>query len=246
MKKILFSLILFPCFVFAQLDLQSTPFIHGGIILKNGDSLTGLIRMASSPFDIRFKKNKEQRKEEKIKFKEIDKIHTFIDSLHTRYFYYKNTNEDKFLHFVELLKKDTISIYQATSNNIDLFYQNTLVDGKPYEDLLKPVFAFYQPGILKYAQFTDEYRPFYDSYDRHDMQRSVTLEISRIDYYVKKTNEDKLLLIGSKGNPLYKKFKKTAAKYFEDCPILVARINEKEFQVKNIPEMIEFYKENCK
>lgn len=74
---------------------------------------------------------------------------------------------------------------------------------------------------------------------------NLSIEIERMDYFLEKNNHNKLVLVGAKGNFMYKNFKKTASKYFEDCPNLVQKINSKEYKLSNLPEIIEYYKEHC-
>lgn len=40
-------------------------------------------------------------------------------------------------------------------------------------------------------------------------------------------------------------FKKTALKYFEDCPKILEKIKSKEFNKKNIQDMIDYYNDKC-
>ncbi len=63
---------------------------------------------------------------------------------------------------------------------------------------------------------------------------------SNNNYYVAKKNEEIAVSLESG-----KKFKKTASKYFSDCPDLVAKIQSKEYKKRDIVEIVKFYNENC-
>lgn len=53
-----------------------------------------------------------------------------------------------------------------------------------------------------------------------------------------------------KGQPLVRieksSFRKNMKNYFLDCPVLTEKIKSREFNHKNIPQMIQFYYRNCK
>lgn len=71
-----------------------------------------------------------------------------------------------------------------------------------------------------------------------------TIASNTIEWYVVKEGEAKAHYL--KGNNLaYGSFKENAIKYFEDCEILVKKIEEKDFKRKDVAEMVEFYNENC-
>jgi len=57
-----------------------------------------------------------------------------------------------------------------------------------------------------------------------------------ITYLVKRGNENKLTKVGSKNRIL---------KYFSDCPGIKQGFDEKEFAVKDIKDIVEFYNDNC-
>lgn len=65
-----------------------------------------------------------------------------------------------------------------------------------------------------------------------------------LHYYVLRSGE-------KIATPIYLKqiisnnFKKTALEYFKDCENVTDKIKKKEFWKKNIPEMVEYYNNNC-
>ena len=65
-----------------------------------------------------------------------------------------------------------------------------------------------------------------------------------VDYYVKRSNQQNATHLAS--NELFSKnFKKAASEFFSDCPLLVEKLQTKEFNKKDIKEIVTFYNENC-
>ena len=245
MKKItsLFFLLLFGTISYSQYTLRPTPFLKSAIIFKNGDSINGYTRLASSAFSIKFKSSLNQKREKKIKYKEVEKIITFIDSIKPREFFYKHTDEDKFLHFVKLIHFDTINIYLGLSNDVDLYYSNSGIDRRTIQEINNTL-------IIKYPYLTENkafiYSNSYSNFYNTTLTNSgAHFEFKRFDFFLEKHNQNKLILIGTKGNFMYKNFKKSASIFFEDCPKLVEKISNKEYKLDQLPEIIEFYKVNC-
>lgn len=69
-------------------------------------------------------------------------------------------------------------------------------------------------------------------------------EFEYLHYYVLRKNEQI-------ATPIYLKqiisnnFKKTALEYFKDCKKVTDKIKKKKFWKKNIPEMVDYYNNNC-
>jgi hypothetical protein len=66
-------------------------------------------------------------------------------------------------------------------------------------------------------------------------------------YYVNKGNGDTVIKLGS-SQQVYgsRHFKKTALKFFKDCPSLIKKIKDKEFnRRKHTEEIIDYYKNEC-
>lgn len=64
------------------------------------------------------------------------------------------------------------------------------------------------------------------------------------NYYVQRNNKEEMFNLGS--NQLFSKnFKKAAADFFKDCPLLVSKIRKKEFRKKHILKIVEFYNQQC-
>ncbi|SDR65928.1 hypothetical protein [Christiangramia echinicola] len=123
-KLILLLIILFTSKTFSQgLQLRNSPKIESEIIFKDGTKEKGLVRMSSSVFDIRFRESPEAE-ERKVDFEEVDKIITHPDSTNTRVFQYLDNYKHRYKMFAELIKKDEISIYINSPNELELFYSD--------------------------------------------------------------------------------------------------------------------------
>lgn len=65
-----------------------------------------------------------------------------------------------------------------------------------------------------------------------------------VNFYVLREKENIATWLGSKDFVSVMNFKKRALEYFKDCPIVLKKIKKK-FKRKKIPELIEFYNNNC-
>lgn len=64
------------------------------------------------------------------------------------------------------------------------------------------------------------------------------------NYYLKRDSDQSLTHLGS--NQLFtKNFSAAASEFFEDCPVLVKKIEEKEFKKRDLREIVSFYNSEC-
>ncbi|WP_099709464.1 hypothetical protein [Flavobacterium sp. 9] len=63
------------------------------------------------------------------------------------------------------------------------------------------------------------------------------------NYYVSHKGDSNIFKITSEG--ISTNFKKAASNFFKDCPILVEKINSKEFTKDDIEKVVKFYNNNC-
>ncbi|WP_378188289.1 hypothetical protein ACE939_07460 [Aquimarina sp. W85] len=64
------------------------------------------------------------------------------------------------------------------------------------------------------------------------------------NYYVHKEGEIGITHLGS--NQIFSKnFKKVASAYFKDCPVLVNKIETREYRKRDVKEILSFYIEHC-
>lgn len=244
MKRILFSIFLmFTLNGFSQLEMRSNPYIECSILFKNGDTINGVVKLNGSAFDIRFKDSLKQKKRKKIKFKEVEKIIAYSTSQNPREFYYKKTDQSNFFNFVELIHDDAINVYITSTNKLDLFYSDSGVDRRSANEMMNDMRSENSMNILsinKEAQFFNNYNGLINNFNF-----TMQVNIDRIDYFLHKKNQEKLIFIGAKGNFLYKNFKKAATAYFNDCPNLIEKIQLRELKLKHLSDIIEYYKSQC-
>jgi len=71
------------------------------------------------------------------------------------------------------------------------------------------------------------------------------MSTTRITYYIKKTNDDKITLLG-KYDPIIGDYRDDLLNYFSDCEKLVSKIENHEFKIRNeTDKMVRFYNDNC-
>lgn len=63
-------------------------------------------------------------------------------------------------------------------------------------------------------------------------------------FYVSKEGEEEVTHLGST-HIFSKNFKKAASEYFKDCPVLVEKIQVREYKKRNIEELVAFYNTEC-
>ncbi|MGB2761034.1 MAG: hypothetical protein WBC58_13815 [Maribacter stanieri] len=75
-----------------------------------------------------------------------------------------------------------------------------------------------------------------------NMMHSNFYDINNL--YVSKGNSGEITHLGS--NQLFSKnFKNAASEYFSDCPVLVTKIQNKEFKKKHVKDIVNFYNLKC-
>lgn len=140
--------------------------------------------------------------------------------------YYLDLNEIEFVHFRYGKRKG------------DRMYRSVIVEGRDnpifLEELVKGEISLYKDftaNMVMGATPMGAGGPMIQSYNI-------------VDYYVKRSNQQTASHLAS--NELFSKnFKKAATEYFSDCPPLVAKLENKEFNKKDIKEIVTFYNETC-
>lgn len=64
-------------------------------------------------------------------------------------------------------------------------------------------------------------------------------------YYLVKNQSKDAIYVGEKGLTSRKRMSKVIKKHLGDCPDLVKKANEKEFRLKDIKQIVEYYNSNC-
>ncbi len=226
---------------FAQLKLHKKPYLKGTIELKSGEILKGFIKLKNSAFDVRFKETESQKKANKVKFKEIKEMITVEDSLYKRKFYYKKTEKSKFLSFVELIHEGDIDVYVNNSIDLDLFYANieNYINAEDWMRNMGNNFVF--PDLNHLNTFNN----YFLVNNSIGISANVGIQINKTDYFLFKKEDKTLIHIGSKGNFLYKNFKKAASEYFSDCPNLVEKLKSRKLRLKHLTQILEYYDTKC-
>ena len=214
MKTNLFIIIIFFSIKgFSQgFELRKTPFIKSEIILKDGSTKEGLLRLASSALSLRFKTTKKD-KEEKINYKKVERIITNPNTENQRVFQYLHHNYNKFLIFSELLYTDGISVY-CSSKGISLFYSD--YNRETIEERYSQHNQNIEEQYIQHNQKTD-----YSPTPNHILikENSVLLKIEK-----------------------NKRFLKKSKKYIRHCPILLKDMEQGKITLKDLPTFIKYYK----
>ena len=140
--------------------------------------------------------------------------------------YYLDLSEIEFVHFRYGKRKG------------DKMYRSVIVEGKDnsifLEELVRGEISLYKDftsNMVMGATPMGAGGPMIQSYNI-------------VDYYVKRSNQQNATHLAS--NELFSKnFKKAASEFFSDCPLLVEKLQTKEFNKKDIKEIVTFYNENC-
>lgn len=140
--------------------------------------------------------------------------------------YYLDLSEIEFVHFRYGKRKG------------DKMYRSVIVEGRDnsifLEELVKGEISLYKDftaNMVMGATPMGAGGPMIQSYNI-------------IDYYVKRGNQKSATHLAS--NELFSKnFKKAASDFFSDCPLLVEKLHKKEFNKKDIKEIVTFYNEKC-
>lgn len=131
-----------------------------------------------------------------------------------REFLYKKTDASKFPKFVELIYAGKFDLYLFSINNLSLFYKD--VDRSNVTDFI-----------------------FLDSnYSIEKIKENLKKVISP-EYLLDMKNSEELNFIYSNKN-----LRKKANQYFRGCSSLISRIENKEWKLENIIDIVDFYN-NC-
>ncbi len=185
--------------------------------MQNDSIRDGFIKLEDSAFRVRFKLDESQKGKKKIDYKKIKKIVLSKDTPNQREFYYKKTNANKYLKFVELLHRSKYDIYVNSSNDLSLFYKD--VDRSNIGDFL----SFGTDFINQPYRSNSEIKKY-------------LMQVKNPKYLLKIDDSDELQFIYSN-----RKLRKYAEKFFKGCEELIKKIKDKEYKTDDIIEIIDFY-----
>ncbi len=237
---VLFLIITTSCF--AQIDLRSSPYLKGEIILLNGVIKNGFIKLDGSAFSIKFKENEDQKNSDKIDYKNLDKIVLNPNLSNRREFYYKKTDADKFNKFVELIYSNNLDVYVYSPDNLSLFYsgvdRSNVADWLNYErsesSRIKAE-ANNRLNDLKNGTNTANYLNHTKPINYSEIKENLA-KTKNIKYLLHKKTSEKLNFIYSNKN-----LKEFAIENFKDCPNLILKIENKELILDDIVEIVDLY-----
>ena len=73
----------------------------------------------------------------------------------------------------------------------------------------------------------------------------MTMTSDLSEYYVCKNDADVVTTFNASGIFIENGFRKKSREFFKDCPELVKKINDKTWQMKDIPEIVRYYDTDC-
>ena len=127
-------------------------------------------------------------------------------------------------------KKELIDKFQIE----DRLYQYKLTKNKPTSGHWLRIII---EGKVNLYEKDDTY---YYAYTTKSMPSGATV----VSYYLEREGEIKIYKITSHGE-ISKNFKKSASRYFKDCPELVKKIKDNTFKKTDIEEVVQFYNSIC-
>lgn len=241
MYKSVFVFLLITASCLAQLELRINPYLNGEIILLNGEIRNGFIKLDGSAFNIKFKENEDQKKIDKIDYKNVDKIVLNPNLSNSREFFYKKTDADKFNKFVELIYSKNLDVYIYSPDDLSLFYSNVdrsnVVDWLSYErsESSRIKAEANRLNDLKNgtnsANYFNHTKPINYSKIKEKLSKA-----KNIKYLLHKKDSEKLNFIYSNKN-----LKEFAIENFRDCPDLILKIDIKELILDDIVEIVDLY-----
>ena len=243
MYKLIIFYLLITTSCFAQLELRNNPFLKGNIVLNNGEKINGFIQLNGSAFDVKFKEIENNKKSNKIDYKNIERIIINSNSSNTREFYYKKTDANKFYKFVELIYSNVFEVYIYSEDNQSLFYsdvdRSNVTDWLNYEqqEASKVNSEINKLKDLKNGS-ANSIKPYYKPSSYQNFKNNIS-KLKNIQFLMFDKNSNKLIFINSN-----KKLLEFASANFNDCSKLISRIENKELKKEDIIEIVDFFN-NC-
>ena len=243
MYKLIIFYLLITTSCFAQLELRNNPFLKGNIVLNNGEIINGFIQLNGSAFDVKFKEIENNKKSNKIDYKNIERIIINSNSSNTREFYYKKTDANKFYKFVELIYSNVFEVYIYSEDNQSLFYsdvdRSNVTDWLNYEqqEASKVNSEINKLKDLKNGS-ANSIKPYYKPSSYQNFKNNIS-KLKNIQFLISDKNSNKLIFINSN-----KKLLEFASANFNDCSKLISRIENKELKKEDIIEIVDFFN-NC-
>ncbi|MDG1697596.1 MAG: hypothetical protein P8H93_01620 [Polaribacter sp.] len=148
----------------------------------------------------------------------------------------KNTKKEKYNHKNSsklILKKDSIS------HN----FQYKKILGRRSQKLLESIIE--SSNLSLFAVITESI--YLNNYGLFSALASTIVDADKIDYkyYILKNRDVKAVFFGNIELTSKKRLREIVKKQLKDCQSLVEKTENKEFKVKDIPDIIHYYNSNC-
>lgn len=198
------------------------------LILKDSTRINGIgeISGISSIVSVKFKND--TLKYKTYKSKEIIGI-DILENNYYRQFRYKHKDGAKYPEILEIVSLDSLSLYVRVYSGSAL--TNTFVN--------EPITGFdnTQTIELDNGQTINISQRPRNSY--------TEINFPRYSYYVGYGESDQVEHLYTKGLPFAKSFKKSMKKYFQNCPSLLDKVENKEFSNDELWVVLDYYNKQC-
>jgi len=209
------------------------------LILKDSTRINGTGEISGISSIVAVKFYNDTLKFKTYKFKEIIGI-DILENNYFRKFRYKLTDKygkkKRYPELLEIVSLDSLSLYVR-------IYEGSVLSNS------------FSNEPIRIGNSSD---PLYDNYineieldngQKIKVGRSFNkyqeINFPRYSYYVGKGKSDEVDHLYTKGLPFAKNFKNSMKDYFQDCPELIKKVKNKEFNNNELWEVLEFYNKNC-
>lgn len=167
-----------------------------------------------------------------IKYESAVKALAGLGSKRNRIFYKKTEAAKK-----KKYKYEEFNSFIVTKNDGEIEKYATVFTSKRHMQLLK-VLAEGKVSVYEIMLQVNNYHP-----NSHTGHANVPISYSYANMYIKREHEK----IASKDffKNIFRSFKKTAKRYFSDCPDLVNKIDNGDFKKKRLLEIVDYYNTTC-
>lgn len=119
-----------------------------------------------------------------------------------------------------------------------VLFRNQIFDYKVIEGIRSTprLYKLMKPGKVSLYRF---------DFTRTSNFNNFSMSNEVVEYSVCKNYSDLVTVFNASGLGIERSFRKKAAKFFKDCPELVEKIKSKTWRMKNIPEIVDYYNNNC-
>lgn len=217
MKKLLFLFLLFVPFQFtkAQNEFLSGYQSESTIYLKDGSFVEGLVKLDKKGFDY--------DSYDVIKFK-------------------KNSESKKIVYDYSSVERVFLNDIEGEEVILDYISSDKYKHPQLLLLVIEDDLSLYQTFQYNYIR-----NSFYPS-DYHLTNRTKnehTQSLADISYFIKKENSSKAKFCLTSKLTSKKKFRQSITEYLDTCPELIEKINNRQFQPKDLLQIVDFFNDFC-